>query len=501
MSPQSTTTSESVDSSALPVPSRSLDRSLLLGIAWIGGMKWAIQLVSWGSTLIIARLLSPSDFGLMGMAAVYLGLVSLVNEFGITAAILRGRTLTDEQIAQLGGFGICVGVFFCLLSVAAAAPIARFYGEPAVRLIITVLSLNFVCASIAVLPRSLLSRELRYQQLAWIDGATHLVQMTCTLVMAFLGFRYLSLVFGSLVGRTAGAAFALALRRHRVTFPRNLRSISESLHIGWHVIVGRVSWYTYQNADFAIVGRVLGKAVLGAYTIGWEVATLPVERISALVGQVTPGIFSAVASNAPALRRYYLAVVEGLAFITFPAAAGIALTAPLLVPVVLGDQWSGAIVPLQLLALYGGLRSIDTLSSQVLIYTGYSRYSMWYTLLAAIVLPTLFVVGTRWGAAGVAGVWIVAYPVVLIPVYRLVFRILGLTPRAYLDNLWPALSSTLIMVAAVTAVRFAWPRGGAAITQLVAEVSIGAVTYAAVMLVAHRPRVRAFLTLLRSARS
>ena len=179
----------------------------------------------------------------------------------------------------------------------------------------------------------------------------------------------MALVFGSLVGRISGAILAIVTRPHRIAIPWKLRSISESVLVGWHVVVGRLSWYTYQNADFAIVGRVLGKAALGAYTIGWEIATLPVERVSALVGQVTPGVFSTVQADRPALRRYYLAVIEGLAFITFPGAVGIALTAPLLVPVLLGDRWGGAILPLQLLAFYAGLRSIDTVTPQVLIYT------------------------------------------------------------------------------------------------------------------------------------
>jgi PST family polysaccharide transporter len=460
-------------------------------------MKWAIQLVSWASTVIIARLLTPSDYGLMGMAAVYLGLVALVNEFGLTAAILRGRDLNDSQIAQIGGFGVALGVVFCGISVGAAIPIAHFYGEPAVRVIVTVLSLNFIFSSASVLPRSLLARDLDFRRLAWIDGATNIVQMTCTIVLAFLGFRYMALVLGSLVGRIAGALLANFTRPHRIAWPRQFRAISESVLVGWHVVVGRVSWYTYQNADFAIVGRVLGKVVLGAYTIGWEIATLPVERVSALVGQVTPGVFSSVQADRPALRRYYLAVVEGLAFITFPGAVGISLTAPLLVPVLLGEKWAAAILPLQLLAFYAGLRSIDTVTPQVLIYTGHSRQSMWYTVLAAVVLPLLFLFGARWGAAGVAFVWIVAYPVVVSPIYRLVFRILDLSPRAYLRSLWPAASGTLLMALAVLAVRYSLPGDLDIRVKLVSEITVGAATYAIALLTFHRRRIMAAIAPLR----
>jgi O-antigen/teichoic acid export membrane protein len=464
-------------------------------------VKWGIQLLSWASTVIVARILSPSDFGLMGMATVYLGLIALINEFGLTAAVLRGRELGAEQLAQLGGFGVCIGAAFTLASMIAAFPVAAFYGEPAVRTIILVLSLNFVLTSLGVLPRALLARDLRFQVLAAIDGAANVVQIAATLVLAILGLRYLALVFGSLLASVTGATLALAIRGHRLAWPRSFRSISDSVRVGWHVVVGRLAWYTYQNADFAIVGRVLGKAVLGTYTLGWEIATVPVERVSALVGQVTPGIFSAVQSDRPLLRRYYLAVVQGLSFITFPAAAGLTLTAPVLIPVVLGEHWRPAIIPLQLLAVYGGIRSVDTVTPQVLIYTGHSRQSMWYTVLAACVLPMLFLLGTHFGAAGVAAMWIVGYPIVISPIYRIALRILDLSPRMYLRNLWPAGSSTIAMACAVLAVRYTLARGAVnPVVALAAEVATGVVVYTAILLLVHRDRVRAFVTLVRRAR-
>jgi len=491
---------ESYPAELAPALDTSLDSDLLAGIAWTGGMKWAVQIVSWASTMIVARLLTPGDFGLMGMAAVYLGFVALVNEFGLTAAILRDRDLSEGHIAQLGGFGIVVGMVLCLLSVAVAGPIAGFYGESEIRGVVEILSLNFLFSSIGVLPRALLARDLRFRQLSFIDAASNAVQIAFTITLAFLGFRYLSLVFGSLAASAVASVLACLVRRHRLAFPTHVREISESLRVGWHVVVGRISWYTYQNADFAIVGRVLGKGVLGAYTLGWEIATLPVERISALISQVTPAIFSSVSSDRPALRRYYLALVEGLAFFTFPASVGIALTAPLLVPLALGPQWTRAILPLQLLAVYGGMRSITTINAPVMIYTRHSRQSMWYAVIGAVVLPAMFFFGTRWGAAGVAAMWIIGYPVVLIPSYRLVFRILELSPRAFFLNLWPAISSTLLMALAVFTERALVAPSMSVPVRLGMEVALGVIVYSGVMLALHRQRLLAFVTLVRTAR-
>jgi teichuronic acid exporter len=321
--------------------------------------------------------------------------------------------------------------------------------------------------------------------------------MVTMLALAVLGFRYMALVFGSIVASACGALLALRLRSHRLAWPSSFSTIASALHVGWHSVVGRIAWYTYNTADFAVVGRVLGKQSLGAYTLGWEIATLPVERISSLVSSVTPGVFSAVQNDIPALRRYFLGVVEGLAFITLPAAAGLALIAGEFVPVVLGAQWLGAIVPLRLLAVYGGIRSIDTVTPQVLMYTGHSRQSMWYSVIAACVMPALFVVGTRWGVGGVATMWIIAYPLVVAPQYRLAFRVLQMSPRGYLATLWPALSSTAIMALAVGAVMVTLPRTTAPVARLVIEVFTGVLVYGGMIAWRHRARARAFVSIVR----
>jgi len=480
---------------------RALDKSLVMGIAWTGGIKWATQIVSWGSTIIIARLLSPGDYGVMGMAMVFVNFVALINEFGLTAAILRNRDLESRHIAQLGGFGVIIGVVFTLASLTLATPVAWFYENPAVHPVIMLLSLNFTVSALGVLPRALLARDLAFQRLAFIDGISSLVQIAITVLLAWLGFRYYSLVYSSLAATLIGTVLALLWGGHKLAWPFPFSEIRPSLHIGWHVVIGRIAWYAYQNADFAIVGRVLGTVVLGNYTIGWEVATVPVERVSALVGQVTPSIFASIQHDLASVRRYYLGVVGGIALLTFPAAIGIAMVAKLMVPTVLGDKWVAAIVPLELLAGYAGIRSIDTVTPQALVFTGHSRASMWVSIGAALVLPGLFYVGTRWGAGGVAAMWVISYPVVMFPAYKILFRVLDLSVKSYFGNLMPAITGTAFMAAALW---LASPPLEAAVSPkvaLVVEILLGAVVYAAALWFLFRDRVMSFVELLKRARS
>ncbi|PYO84812.1 MAG: hypothetical protein DMD65_02305 [Gemmatimonadetes bacterium] len=296
-------------------------------------------------------------------------------------------------------------------------------------------------------------------------------------------------------------AATVALRRPRFAWPHR-QSLTHAMTFSRHIIVGRLAWYVYSNADFLVAGRILGKVALGLYEVGWNLANVPIEKITSLVGQVTPAVFSAVQRDHAALRRYLLRVTEGLALITFPASLGLALVAPDFVLLTLGDKWQGAIAPLQLLALSTGFRAVTPLLPQVLNVVGETRLSMQYGLLCVTVLPTgFYLLGARWGTVGLALVWVVVFPLLVLPAYRRVLQVIELSSGEYLRALWPAASASLIMGAAVVAVERA--AGAAQVSRVLgfsAQVAVGAIAYTLVCAALHRARIAAFFQLLRAMR-
>ena len=322
-----------------------------------------------------------------------------------------------------------------------------------------------------------------------------------TLALALAGLRYWALVFGPLVGRVTSTVLVGVWRPHRLAWPDDFRSIASAVTFGWHVVVSRIAWYLYSNADFAVVGRVLGKAALGGYTFGWQISSIPIERVTTLVMGVTGPVFSAVQDDKPALQRYLRNLTEGLAFITFPAAIGLALVADVFVLALLGEHWRAAIVPLRFLALSAALRSVTPLLPQVIVSTGHAKRNMQFTIVATVIMPLLFYAGTRWGTGGVAVAWVIGYPLFVLPMFLgQVLRTTGLTLHGYLQALTPAASATLLMAAAVLAVRGATPAGWPAGTQLATQAAAGAVIYSTVLCVAHRPRLLAFRRLVQAMR-
>ena len=478
---------------------RALDSSLIGGLAWTGAARLLAQVLSWAATLLVARLLTESDYGIVGMATVYLGIVQLINEFGLGAAVIRDSALDEAQCADLGGVSVALGFFFFALSILLAHPLAVFFHEPAVWLVVVVLSSTFAITGLRVLPSALLARDRNFQRLARIDWLEAVIQTIATLALAIAGFRYWSLVIGSIVGALVSTTLTIMARPHRLAWPSSLRPVVEPLSVGWHVTASRIGWYVYSNADFAVVGRILGRAALGAYTFAWQIASIPVDKTSGIMGRVTLPIFSRVQDDKPALRRYVKALTEGLALLTFPIAFGLALVTDEFVRFLLGDHWAGAIGPLRFLALYAGFRSVMTLFPHILIAIGHTRRNMWLAIALAVIMPLAFFGATRWGTTGVAVAWLAVYPVVAVPFLVLpTLRAIGMSPGEYFAALWPAILGTLVMTAAVLGAGNLVPEAWGVGARFFVKVGAGAVAYGATVWTTNRARLMAFLQLVRA---
>jgi PST family polysaccharide transporter len=313
--------------------------------------------------------------------------------------------------------------------------------------------------------------------------------------LAALGWRYWSLVYGGLAGAGVSAAVLTWRRPSPFSMPR-MRTIKPAMVFGRDVIVSRVSWYVYANSDFAVAGRMLGQAQLGAYTVAWTLASAAIDKLTDLVSRVSPAFVSEAQHDPASIRRYLRTLTEGISLVTFPATLGLALIAPDFVAVVLGPRWAAVAEPLRWLALYACIRSITTLFAPIMSAVDL-KWASRYGLIFPVVFPTAFYFGSRWGTAGIAALWVVLYPVLYVPIYRRLFAKIQMHRREYLQSIWPSLSSSIGMMCAVFAVRTSLPSSWPESVHLALELIVGAATYVAVLGAMHRER---FVALTRAVR-
>ena len=479
-------------SSAEVIDRASLDRSLVRGVAWTGAVKWVTQIAVWASTLLVARLLSPEDYGLVGMAAVYLGLLTMLSEAGLGTTIIALRDLNGEKLSQMHGLSLMIGVGGFALTCIVAQPLAAFFNTPALRWVVIALSANFIIMSVRTVPQASLQRQLRFGRVALLDGANSLTTAVIAIALAAAGLRYWALVIAALAGSVVATTIALASHPLRVARP-NFHELRDALRVSREIIVSSVAWYVFQNADFFVAGKLLGATALGWYTFAWNLAYSIVDKISSLVTGVTSSIFSAAKHDSALLTRYLTQITGVLALALFPATIGLALVAPDLTAFV-GEKWSPAITPLRLLVVYAGVRALTSIFSQALTITGDTRFTMRRSVTAAIVLPIGFVIGARWGVNGIAAAWIVCHaPVVMAPLLYRTAKKLGIGFNDYVPALRAPVISTAIMAVAVALTIAVLPASLPGVARIAVEVMVGGIAYTGSLWFLFRDRVLALV--------
>lgn len=477
--------------------SARLERKLLSGIAWTGTATAVTQLLSWLSFLVVARLLRDTDYGIMGMAGVYISFLYLIGEFGLGAALVVRRDLGRDLVARIGGLAILAGVAFASLSAAVAWPVGFFFQEPRVVPVIMVLGTTFVITGLRCVPYSLLSRDMRFKAVAMVDTVDALTQTIATLSLALSGAGYWALTGGIILGRVAGTVAAICAYPHPVRWPKPFEPIASAVRFGAQVVLSRIVWFLYSSADTVVLGRRLGSAALGDYALASGIAQVPISKIYALYQKATSSVFASAKDDLAALRPHVLVLLRAISLVSFPLSIGLALMAGPFVRVVLGYQWEAAVTSLRLLAGAAAFRSLDPMLAQLLIFVGKASLTTRVSTGAALILPVCFLIGTKWGLLGVGMVWLIVYPVVvLLHLLVLVRRVTGITFADVGSALWPATSAVGLMSIAVAGF-LGLTRGQGDPIRLLAGVAIGAVAYVVVLLLFHRPAVMELVAIVR----
>lgn len=435
----------------------ALDRTIARGVTWTAGVKAATVAVSWACTIILAHILSPQDYGIYAMATLYVGLTLMVTDFGLGAAIIALPELDEKLAAQLHTAALFVGVAAFGISCIAAIPVSRFFKTPALTPVIIVVSSLMILDSVRLVPTARLGRDLRFKDLAVLDGYRSLIALLLSVPLALAGARYWTLVIGNIVAAFAVTVVVLARFPQRFARPV-FREVKSTLTFSSHFLTNQLAWYGYTNADFLVAGRILGKVALGEYNLAWTIVCAPGDKILSIFGRVMPMVLANVQHDAQALRRYFLLFTEVLGVLIIPASVGLALVGHDFVLLVFGAKWAAAIVPLQLLSFFIAIHVIGTPADRLLQSTGQARFPARCRFVMLVTLPAAFYLsGTRFGTTGIAAMWILVYPLLLLPMFARAFRTLGIRVRDYLNVLAPTLASTALMVIVVLTLRASVP--------------------------------------------
>lgn len=431
-----------------------LKQKVMSGLAWSAASKFLAQLITWAITIVIIRMLTPEDYGLITMAGVFVVFLTMVNEFGLGAAIIQRKELDQDSLRSLFTLVLIAGVLFYVLLLLSAPWIADFFEEQRLISLIRVMALQFLIMGLSVMPQSLLLREMKFRHLAAVDFVSMVAGSVTTLAVAFSGYGVWALVWGALMTR-AVSTIGLNMLHPFLFLPSiNMRGVWPYLSFGAYVFSSKIMWYAYSRADTLIIGKVLGQDFLGYYAVGLMLAMLPMEKICGLLNQIAFPAFSSVQSESGVLGQHLLKAIRVMSFISFPALWGMSFISSEIIQFFLGDKWMQAALPFKLIALVIPLRMVSNLISPAILGKGRANISLYTSITPLVLMPVAFYAGTFWGLLGVSLAWTIIFPLVFCINLSLETRVLKIRFLDVLGAMLLPLIASLTMYLGLYLVKF-----------------------------------------------
>src|SRR5437773_3248144 len=418
-------------------------------ITFTGASTAIIGALNFFQMVVLARLIKPSDFGLMGMVNVVVGFAGLFADMGIGAAIIQRQDVSRRSLSTLYWLNVWVGFVLFGLLLSFTPVVVRFYKEPRLGPLLVWASLLFLIAAFGQQFQVLREKELEFGQLAKIE-------------IVAAGFGVLTAVWRGWAGAGAfalvGGALANTGARTLILVFTGFRRWRPSLEFGWQDVKGYLTFgfnysgqrsfnYISANIDFMLIGRFLGAQALGYYTLAYNLANLPSSKINAVISRVFFPVFSRLQDDIGKLKSGYLRMQEFTSMVNIPILFGMAVVAPLAIPLFFGPSWHQSVLLLQVLSVVGLARSIAGTVGPLLLARGRTDVGFkWSVLLAAMQIPGIYL-GVRSGSAlGVAIAFAVLQCLYLSLNYLILVRkLLGPCLKEYILQIWPSFWMSIVM--------------------------------------------------------
>jgi O-antigen/teichoic acid export membrane protein len=471
--------------------------SVVSAIRWSGAIQIAAEGTRILTSVFLARLLAPEDFGLLAMASVITGFLVILQYMGTRGVIIQRKELSAELINSLFTINLVLGVLLAAGLLWGASALAAIFKTDQVAPVIRALGIAFIISSFGGLPGSLIARRMRFDLMARVKFVEIVVYSVVAIGCAASGLGVWALVTASLAGSSVSTVLFWFVSRWkpRWTFRWNeLRKVAAfSLNLTGSSLVE----YSTRNVDRFILGRWLGSVLLGHYSIACRFCLFPLETIAPVLMRVLFPAMSRLQDDPDKLKRIFLRACGGIAFFSLPLMAGLAILAGPFVLTVLGIKWKPVIPLLILLSPVGLLRSVTTPVNEILLALGRSDWLFRLLVVSGILLTAGFFCGLPWGINGVAA----AYVIVTLPLtvlrFALSFRLVDLRFSDLLISLRPYVLATAAMAGFVFAGKILLEGIGLGnLPVLVACVLLGGIVYLSIVLLIRPPALIDFLRVL-----
>lgn len=476
----------------------SLKKASVSGIKWSSVSQIGRLIMQLCTMIILARLLSPKDFGLMGMATIVTTFIGLFSNLGTAPAVVQIKEPSKAFLSSIFWINLAIGLLTTILLFLISPLVANVYYEPRITVILRVLSLSFVISSLSILQRAIQERNLAFNTLAKIEICSILIGSITGVGMALSGWGVWSLIFQSLVVSLITTILLWFSSQWRPSLVFQWSEINSVVSFSLNLTASGVLFYLIRNVDNFLIGTFLGAEALGFYTMAYRLMLYPIQNIAGVVQRVIFPIFSIKQDDNEWLSYTSCKVTNMIALIVFPVVIGLTVLCELFVMVVFGSRWS-SIIPLIIILLPAALvESIEPIVSVIYQSKGRTDLMFRFSIITGVFCLIAFLIGVRWGLIGVCIAYVCTLPLSLVN-FVISFRLIKLSTDRFLLALWNPFLNSLLMGVAILSLKLFLLRNFSIsnISILMLLSSIGCAIYLSINWYFNREQMQEILSLLK----
>lgn len=382
----------------------SLKQKTITGLKWTTYSTIIVTLLQLAQISILARFLDPSAFGLMALVMVVIGFSQAFLDMGISNAIIHKQEISHEQLSTLYWVNVLAGIVLFTIVCAVAPLVASFYHEPELTLLTILVGVTFLIQPFGQQFMVLWQKEMRFAEMAKIDIINKFVSLAVSVWFAYDGYGVYALVYGTIAGVVIQTSqfMVLGLREHKPSFVFRVAEIKEFMSFGAYQIGERTINYFNSQIDTLLIGKLLGAEALGIYSIAKQLIMRPAQIFNPIITKVTFPMMAKIQDDTERLKNIYLKTIHYLSSVNFPIYALMIVLAPELVMVLFGDKWMDAVPIVQILSIYGALRSTGNPIGSLLLAKGKAKLGFYWNLGLFFYVPFGVYISSLWGLISVS---------------------------------------------------------------------------------------------------
>jgi O-antigen/teichoic acid export membrane protein len=408
------------------------------------------------TSVVLARLLLPSDFGTITIAYIFLGAMNLFTELGFGSAVIHRKEKIEEALGTSFTINLIISVLLFIVIILIAPFIASFYDEPTITNVLRVLSIGIIISSFQFVPSVYFRKNLQFRKMAIPTVLSGLTNSVISITLAYFDFGVWSLVYGSLASTcvNVGTLLFLCPCKPKITFNKDIAT--ELFVFGKYLFVANIIVFINLHIDSAVGGKLLGLTALGYYYLAYRWGTFS-ERIIGITEKVMFPTYAKMQDDIPKLRKGYLKLLKYVSIMTFPMSLGLFAIATEFVMVVLGEKWIPSITPMRILCIFGLFSTIASTTGSVFTAVGKPKLVRDLSFLMTIVIIVLiYPMITGFGIIGLSLTVTIGAVLSAIAASHYLLKVLDMDFISYVDAIKPSFIATSFALIATGFAKF-WP--------------------------------------------